>query len=85
MEADISIWQKSGHFYFALTPQCPDPIPYRDQDTDLDRSKFATVPASAPPVTPVLRSPLVRDGRSVLVDSEKRSGTDIPVCPRYFR
>jgi hypothetical protein len=21
MEADISIWQKPGHFYFALTPQ----------------------------------------------------------------
>jgi hypothetical protein len=21
METDISIWQKPGHFYFALTPQ----------------------------------------------------------------
>jgi hypothetical protein len=23
MEADISIWQKPGHFYFALTRTCP--------------------------------------------------------------
>jgi hypothetical protein len=23
MEADISIWRKPGHFYFALTPVCP--------------------------------------------------------------
>jgi hypothetical protein len=22
MEADISIWRKTGHFYFALTEQC---------------------------------------------------------------
>jgi hypothetical protein len=24
MEADISIWQKPGHFYFALTRTCPN-------------------------------------------------------------
>ena len=27
MEADISIWRKSGHFYFALTRDQPDTRP----------------------------------------------------------
>jgi hypothetical protein len=28
LEEDISIWQKPGHFYFALTGICPNQIPY---------------------------------------------------------
>ena len=35
MEADISIWRKTGHFYFALTRICHESRPQRDQrDSD---------------------------------------------------